>query len=64
MFFPGIWAVKQFKPFYHKNHGGDEDQCKDKSHYISKKAKLEIGKINTGLQQVEMVVHWLGSFSG
>jgi hypothetical protein len=64
MFFSGVGTVKQFEPFYHKNYRGNEDKRKDKCHYISKKAKFEIGKIYTGLQQAEMVVHWLGSFSG
>jgi len=63
MFFSGVWAIKQFKPVYHKNYRRNKDQCKNERHYISKKAKLEIGKIYTGLQQAEMVVHWILVFS-
>src|SRR5258705_6372091 len=62
MFFSCIGTVKKLKSFYHENYGRDKDQCKDKCHDISKKAKLEIGKVEGGLQQAKMVVHWLRSF--
>jgi len=57
MFFSCIGPVKKFKPVYHKNYRGNKDQCKHKRHYISEKAKFEIGKTKGDLQQVKVVVH-------
>lgn len=62
MLFSCIGLIKKLEPFYHKNYRRNRYQCKDKCHHIGKNAKLEIRKIDTGLQQVEMVVHWIWRF--
>ena len=62
MLFSCIGFVKELQPFDHKNYRGNKYQCKDKRHYIRKSTKLEIRKIDTGLQQVKMVVHRIWCF--
>ncbi len=64
MFFSRIGPVKKFKPVDHKNHRWNKDQCNHERHYISEKSKFEIGKIESGLQQIIVVVHWFRSLLG